>query len=595
MNTKRLVGAALAIGAGLTTILALAAPSAASAATLSPNAGNWAAASPATSPPQLTGAAMAYDPDSHQTILFGYSGGTAQTWDWNGYTWTNLNVADGPTPRGYSSLAYDPAIGDLVLFGGTAPGNKVFAETWLWNGADWTALAPVGSIPPARYDASLAYDPATSQLILFGGQNGIDDFGDTWAFESSTLTWTQLDPAGSPAPRYGASLGYDPATGQLVLYGGQGLATYADTWLWTGSNWTDAGNPSPDPAVRAFASLAYDPTTSQLILFGGENGTSFYSDTWNWTGTAWNELSPASDPGARSQAAVAYDGDTDQLVLFGGFSASGSQEADTWTYGPPPAAPGITSAGSATFTAGSAGSFSFTGSGYPLPLYTESGGLPAGVSLSPAGVLSGTPANGSGAAYDVEITASNGVGSAATQEFVLIVDQSPIITSRHSATFVTGAKGRFKVKASAYPAPTFAETGTLPAGVTLSPSGVLSGTPQDGTEGTYKIKLTAPNNAGTGRQTFTLTVAAGQPTNPPPVITSLNHATFVIASPGKFTVKANEQATFTESGALPPGLTLSPAGVLSGVPQAEGTYKIELFATNSNGTGKQAFILTVAG
>ncbi len=591
MNTSRLMSAAISAGAVLITILALSTTSAASAATLSASADNWSAASPATSPPQLTGPAMAYDPQSQQTILFGYSGGAAQTWDWNGYTWTNLTAPDGPTPRGYSSLAYDPAIGDLVLFGGTAPGNTLFAQTWLWNGSDWTALGPVGTVPPARYNASLAYDPATSQLILFGGQTSTGYLGDTWTLNSSNLQWTQLDPSSSPVARAGAALGYDTATQQLVLYGGQGQANYADTWLWTGTNWTSADNPAPVPAVRAFASFAYDPTTGQMILFGGE-GASTYSDTWNWTGTAWQELSPATNPGSRSMAAAAYDSATDQLVLFGGMSGSGVTEADTWTYGPPPAAPAITSADSATFTAGNGGSFSFTSSGYPLPLHTVTdGGLPAGVSLSPAGVLSGTPASDTGGAYPVLITASNSVGSAATQEFTLVVDQAPIITSLHSETFVEGTAGKFKVKASAYPKATFTETGALPAGLTLSKSGVLSGTPT--VTGTFKIKLIATNSAGTSKQSFTLTVAASTGNGSAPIITSLDNAAFVVASPGKFTVKANETATFTETGALPAGVTLSPSGVLSGTPEAEGTYKIELIATNSSGTGKQSFTLTV--
>ncbi|HEY2325241.1 MAG TPA: Ig domain-containing protein [Thermoanaerobaculia bacterium] len=52
--------------------------------------------------------------------------------------------------------------------------------------------------------------------------------------------------------------------------------------------------------------------------------------------------------------------------------------------------------------------------------------------------------------------------------------------------------------------------------------------------------------------------------------------------------------TFTETGALPAGVTLTSAGVLSGTPQAMGTFPITVTATDSNGcTGTLDFTLNV--
>jgi hypothetical protein len=82
-----------------------------------------------------------------------------------------------------------------------------------------------------------------------------------------------------------------------------------------------------------------------------------------------------------------------------------------------------------------------------------------------------------------------------------VVDAGPV-----EATFVADTSGKFQVKAvGSDPAPAFTETAAFPAGVTLSSSGALSGTPQQA--GSYKIELTAANRAGTGKQAFTLTVA----------------------------------------------------------------------------------------
>jgi hypothetical protein len=84
--------------------------------------------------------------------------------------------------------------------------------------------------------------------------------------------------------------------------------------------------------------------------------------------------------------------------------------------------PGITSANTAAFTAGAAGSFTVTATGFPAPTFSESGTLPSGVTFL-NGLLSGTPAAGTGGTYNLTITASNGVGSNATQAFALTINQ----------------------------------------------------------------------------------------------------------------------------------------------------------------------------
>ena len=57
----------------------------------------------------------------------------------------------------------------------------------------------------------------------------------------------------------------------------------------------------------------------------------------------------------------------------------------------------------------------------------------------------------------------------------------------------------------------------MPNGITLSPGGVLGGTPMPGTGGVYTLTITASNGASTGTQTFTLTI------NQAPAITSGNN------------------------------------------------------------------------
>ena len=254
-------------------------------------------------------------------------------------------------------------------------------------------------------------------------------------------------------------------------------------------------------------------------------------------------------------------------------------------------APAITSASSAIFTVGTAGSFTVTATGVPAPTLSESGALPSGVTFNAAtGVLSGIPA--AGGIYPITITAQNGVGANATQSFTLTVNQAPAITSANNTTFTVGTANSFTVTATGTPAPTFSESGSLPSGVILTATGVLSGTPAAGTTGSYPITITAQNGVGTNAtQSFTLTV------NQAPVITSASSAIFTVGTAGSFTVTATgvPAPTLSESGALPSGVTFNAAtGVLSGTPAAGGIYPITITAQNGVGVNAtQSFSLTV--
>ena len=177
------------------------------------------------------------------------------------------------------------------------------------------------------------------------------------------------------------------------------------------------------------------------------------------------------------------------------------------------------------------------------------------------------------------------------------MDQAPAITSGNTTTFAVGSLSSFTVAATGFPAPTYTETGALPTGVTLnSTTGVLGGTPATGTQNTYPITITAQNGVGTNAtQSFTLVVSF----TAPPSFTSSNSTTFTVGTPGTFTVTAtgSPTPTFSETGALPSGVTLNTTtGVLSGTPGAltGGSYPITLTAQNGiTPNATQSFTLTV--
>ncbi|MEO5625702.1 MAG: putative Ig domain-containing protein, partial [Dokdonella sp.] len=126
-------------------------------------------------------------------------------------------------------------------------------------------------------------------------------------------------------------------------------------------------------------------------------------------------------------------------------------------------APAITSANTIAFTIGAAGTFNVTASGFPLPALSETGALPTGVTFNTAtGVLSGTPAAGTGGSYPLVFTATNGIGAPATQNFTLAIVDGALITSANATTFTVGTAGTFTVTATGTPTPILSETGALP-------------------------------------------------------------------------------------------------------------------------------------
>jgi hypothetical protein len=299
----------------------------------------WSELSPPASPPERSGAATVFDRSTGDVVLFGGLGAggalLGDTWTWNGTTWAARSPAASPPARTGAAVAYDAATGDVLLFGGNGAGTgsagSLLGDTWSWNGATWTQLDPSSS-PSARSGASIAYDPATGEVVLVGGAGtGGNPLGDTWSWNGAT--WTQLDTPVSPMARLGASLAYDPATGSLLLFGGFGIGgtPLSDTWTWDGANWSELSPPANPPA-RWFASTAFDPATGALLLFGGTSGA-LLDDTWMWDGATWTEVGAgASSPGGRSGASAAYDPSTGAVLLFGGTGAGG-ELADTWTWG----------------------------------------------------------------------------------------------------------------------------------------------------------------------------------------------------------------------------------------------------------------------
>ncbi len=279
----------------------------------------WTQQHPATSPPARSGAVMAYDPATNTTVLFGGSQASgpdlADTWTWDGSAWTQQHPATSPPARDGAVMAYDPVTRNLVLFGGETfyPGQigptTLLADTWTWDGSTWTQQHPATS-PPARTGAVMAQTSNASQpVVLFGGSGTSGTVGDTWTWDGTT--WTEQAPTStaaadgvdgptSPSVRSGATMAFDAATGNDVLFGGLGGLQEEEgqavpTYTWDGTAWAEQAA-FPSPPTRSDAAMAYEPGNATVVLFGGFESGSYDNDTWVYTDANSSATPPTTLP-----------------------------------------------------------------------------------------------------------------------------------------------------------------------------------------------------------------------------------------------------------------------------------------------------------
>jgi hypothetical protein len=289
----------------------------------------WKRLFPKKSPSPRVLSAMAYDPVSKKTVLFGGWSGNSHlndTWTFNGTTWTKQKTSVAPSARAAASMAFDQKTRKLVLFGGF-DGANYLGDTWLWDGAtsSWKKAHPSSSPTPVT-GPMLFTDPKNGHVDEFGGFDGMFYQLNTWRWTGKN--WTQLQPTGVPGARAFAVAALDNARKKVVLFGGLGDVRTDNTWTWDGANWTQM-SPTAQPPTRYGAGSAFDPKLKQVVIFGGGVGGVDQDQTWVWTGTDWNQLSTPKFPVARESMGMAYDAASAQLLVFGGQGGNAIFN-DTW-------------------------------------------------------------------------------------------------------------------------------------------------------------------------------------------------------------------------------------------------------------------------
>jgi hypothetical protein len=320
--------------------------------------------------------------------------------DWDWLTWY---LAGTTTANGYAAVT-TPLFPPNTVFppNVSTPGGRDFAASWtdkrgrkwLFGGLGFPYPSPLGKQGPAFLNDLWVNDPSVggwvpANLPIFANA------GSNPPVFQVRVDQLELEdvPAGSaPSSRWGSSSWTDPISGNLYLFGGQGIGTTGtllnDLWKCTpgasvdGSGagtsscpWTFVGgSPAGDttgvygtqgapggiPGSRWAAATTTD-ASGNFWLFGGQGvdsagTTGLLSDLWEYNATAnqWTWIGPSTSnvanqkgsypampgsgsattaPGGR-QAAVLWADTSGNIWLFGGF---GLDSAGTGNAGPPPA------------------------------------------------------------------------------------------------------------------------------------------------------------------------------------------------------------------------------------------------------------------
>jgi large repetitive protein len=235
------------------------------------------------------------------------------------------------------------------------------------------------------------------------------------------------------------------------------------------------------------------------------------------------------------------------------------------------------------------------GCGPALPYqYTLiAGSLPPGLSLSFSGLIGGTPTQAGSWSFYVNLSDQNPPSASwcrpaeAQRQFTITVINGAQPLTINQPTLptkatVVGTAYSFQFTAQGGGTQTWSlQSGSLPAGMTLNSSGLLSGTPTAVGDFTFVVKVSDGSRSAT--QTYTLSVV-----NPLEVT-----ARVVPAAEVSRVFRLQLSATggrpsyawaLAPGVTLPAGLALDPAsGVVSGVPAVEGTFPVKVTVTDTFG------------
>lgn len=254
--------------------------------------------------------------------------------------------------------------------------------------------------------------------------------------------------------------------------------------------------------------------------------------------------------------------------------------------------------GSSTITAGQTATLTVTATGDAPFTYQWYEGA-SGTTTTPVGTNSAsftTPALAATTSYWVKVTNVANTTGALSQTATITVEV-PLVPSILTAAALGTVRPGLPYSASlqaagGHPPYTWAVTnGAVPAGLTLSETGLLSGTPSAQGSSTFTAQV-SDNQGAKDTRVFSLAVNSLQvaPQTLPTAVKSVPYAAAVVASGGV------PPLTWSFSGGpLPGGIAFSTGGQFAGTPTGDGNTPLTVTVTDSTGYAQSlALVLPVS-
>jgi hypothetical protein len=297
---------------------------------------------------------------------------------------------------------------------------------------------------------------------------------------------------------------------------------------------------------------------------------------------------------------------TDNLVVSGGAS-SASLTVGLSGSGMPGLVVATTSLPAGQPQAPYAAQLGASGGTAPYGWSVSSGNLPAGLTLSNSGAISGTPTQSGTSSFDVSVKDSETSPVKASQALSInITVAAPKSTLQITTSSLPAGQAQ-----AIYAAQLGASGGTapyswsissanLPAGLTLSSSGAISGTPTQSGNFSFSVSVKdSSSSAQTANQAFSINIIAATPTLQ---ITTSSLPAGQVQSP--YTFRLAESGNTEPSswsvvgGSLPLGLTLNAStGNIAGAPTKAGTFSVTMQVRDSAApvqTATKAFSMAIS-
>ena len=230
----------------------------------------------------------------------------------------------------------------------------------------------------------------------------------------------------------------------------------------------------------------------------------------------------------------------------------------------------------------------------PYTWAIASGSLPAGLHLAASGNISGTPSTAGSSNFTVQVTDANHMSDSQALSITVTTPLSITSSTLPAATIGSAYSQQLAASGGSPPYQWSLSAGSLPQGLTANAAGVISGTPAAPGSSNFTVQV-KDNAGGTATKQLSITVSPAALT----ITTSSLPNGMAGASYSQTLAASGGTGGYTwsvGSGSLPPGLTLSAAGVISGTPSAAGNSSLTVQVKDSSGaTATRQFTIAISG